>query len=237
MNRKLKLAITLLVCIAATACSTTKTPLNRALVHQEKISTVNLKSIEQNITIELSSSGTSAGGAGAGVLGALVGAVVDSSVNSGRKNSFSEIQESTDVMSASMVLKNTLEHNLVGDAFSQELVIDSEYDQSIKKPYLIPILTPSIIMSPNYGVISILLTTQTTQTSLKNEEKQNRYNGSYSSQQLAESSSLSVSKEDNKQYWLDNPVALREKIVNGLYDVAKQFADDFNSLNSPDEEE
>ena len=87
-------------------------------------------------------------------------------------------------------------------------------------------------MSANYGVIDILLTTSTTQQSLKNAEKQNQYKGIYSSQQLIESDSLSVSKKDNKQYWLDNPVALREKIVNGLYDVAKQFADDFNSVLS-----
>ena len=37
-----------------------------------------------------------------------------------------------------------------------------------------------------------------------------------------------ASKETNKQYWLDNPVVLREKLVNGLYEVAKQFSEDLN---------
>ena len=232
MSKNFKLAVILFFCFTATACTTTRTPLNRDLVHQEKISTVNVNKLSENVSIELSDSGASTGAAAGGLLGVLVGAAIDSGVNSSRKKSFDTIQGSTDVMSANTILKNALEHNLVGDAFSENILIDSEFDRSVKKPYLVPIITPKITMSSNYGVIDILLMTSTTQQSLKDTEKQNQYKGVYSSQQLAESDSLSVSKKDNKQYWLDNPVALREKIVNGLYDVAKQFADDFNSAIS-----
>lgn len=230
MNNNLKLMFILIFCLVVTGCATNN-PLNRELVHQETIKTVNLNLLTENVSIELSSSGSAGGAAAGGLLGALVGAAVDSGINSSRNAAFDVIQEKSDDMSANAVLQNALEHSLEGKAFSEGLVIDSKYDRSIKKPYLTPIVRPSVIMSANYGVINVLLVTSTTQKSIKNAETYNQYNGVYSSQQVVGSDSLSVNKKENKQFWIDNPLVLKEKIINGLYDVAQQFADDFNSIS------
>lgn len=232
MNTNLKKFLILCICIASSACSTTKVQLNRDLVHQEKVNTINVNPMVENISIELSNSGTTTGVVAGGLVGALIGGAVDSSINSSRKKSFGEIQESTNVMGSNAILKNALTHYSEGNAFGENVIINLGFDNSIKKPYLLPILTPSITMSSNYGVIDILLKTSTTQKSSNNSEKQNQYKGSYSSQQVIESDTLDASKEDNKQYWIDNPIILREKIVDGLYDVAKQFADDFNAASN-----
>ena len=81
-------------------------------------------------------------------------------------------------------------------------------------------------MSSSYDVVDITLKVTTAQKSPRNTE--NQHKSTYSSQQLIDNASLESGKEENKQYWIDNPIILKEKIVNGLYDVAEQFADDFN---------
>lgn len=203
MNINLKLFAISIICAVATACTTT-TSLNRSLVHKEKIQTVNLNHLAENISIELSAA------------------------NANKKETFKTIQGNLDDFSSNMVLKAALAHNLLdGNAFSDNVIIDSAFDVSIETPYLIPVLTPSIIMSANYDVIDIVLKTSTTQKAKNGGE--NQYKVIYSSQQIIQTSSTA---EKNKQYWVDNPLVLKEKIVNGLYDVAQQFSNDFNTAVS-----
>ena len=83
-------------------------------------------------------------------------------------------------------------------------------------------------MASDFGVVDVFLTASINQKALKNSQKQNQYEGSCSSRQVISSTNFVTSKEANKKYWIDNPVVLREKIVNGLYEVAKQFSEDFN---------
>jgi len=218
--------------VLSTACTTTQTPLNRDLIHKEKIQTVNLNQLGQNIRIELanSSSGSTAaalgsvGGAGGALLGSLLGSAIDAGTNSKRVKAFTEIQDKLNDINLNAVLHNALEHNLVGSAFSESLIIDTEFDRTIKKPYLKPILTANVVMSSNLSTISISLKTSTTQKNQSGDLKQ--YNKSYFSQQFIDDKSLG--KEGNKQFWIDNPIVLKEKLVNGLYHVASQFAEDYN---------
>lgn len=226
MNTKLKLILILTVCGAISACAS-NSPLNRDLIHQEKIQTVNVKQLDENISIQESSSGLVIGAVAGGLIGGAIGSAVDSNINSGRKKNFASTQESINNFNVNVILKNALEHKLLdGKAFSDSVVIDTGFDQSVKKPYLIPVLTPSIVMSSSYDVVDITLKVTTAQKSPRNTE--NQHKSTYSSQQLIDNASLESGKEENKQYWIDNPIILKEKIVNGLYDVAEQFADDFN---------
>ena len=226
MNTKLKLILILTVCGAISACAS-NSPLNRDLIHQEKIQTVNVKQLDENISIKESSSGLFIGAVAGGLIGGAIGSAVDSNINSGRKKNFASTQESINNFNVNVILKNALEHKLLdGKAFSDSVVIDTGFDQSVKKPYLIPVLTPSIVMSSSYDVVDITLKVTTAQKSPRNTE--NQHKSTYSSQQLIDNASLESGKEENKQYWIDNPIILKEKIVNGLYDVAEQFADDFN---------
>ena len=83
MKKYFKLTTILLICLGASACSVKKVSLNRPLVHQEKINTVYLNSLGENVSIELSdSSSATSAAAGGGFLGAIVGAAVEAGINS-----------------------------------------------------------------------------------------------------------------------------------------------------------
>jgi len=212
MNVNLKRVSILLFCAAATACTSTGvgtatsyatnsgSSLNRTLIQQQKIKSVNLSQLSQNIKIEQ----------------------VNSSVpdfNSIRNTRFSTVQRSIDNINVNAVLKNALEHNLVGAAFSDDLVVNSKVS-SLGNSYLVPALTPSITMAPNYDFVTVTLSTSTAQTGSSTSQ----YKAVYTSKQVI---GVTTSKS-NKLFWNDNPLVLKERIVNGLYDVSKQFADDFN---------
>ena len=222
MKIKAKLILILIVCATATACSSTKN-LDRTLVQQKKIKTVNLNQLDENIAIEKADSGLVTGAVIGGVVGGVIGNAIDSGTNKKRKKGFALIQENINNINANAVLKNALQHNLVGSAFSENLIIDSEYDKSIKKPYLIPILKPSIVMSSNYSSFEVKLKASTTY------DGQKKYKSSYTVEKIADTPGLDPTKEQNKQFWADNPLILKEKLVDALYDVTKQFANDFNS--------
>ena len=229
MNINLKLLPILGVCLISTACSTTS--LNRDLVHQEKVKTVYINKLDSNVSIAKSNRGKIVGTVLGGVVGLPIGSAVDAKTNAKRKEGLNDLQEKINDFNVNVVIQNALEHNLLdSNAFSSEVLITSEFDSTVKKPYLIPVLTPSIVIAANYGSIDIKLNTSTSQKSESNSDKQNQHKGNYSSNQTIASSHLSKDKDINKQYWLDHPIELKEKVVNGLYDVTKQFADDFNSL-------
>jgi len=200
MNVNSKLILALITCITATACTTTG-GLNRSLVHQEKIQYVDVSLLSQNVVIELSDS---------------------NALNDSRTRNFGSLQRKIHDINVNAVLKNALQHNLIGNAFDEDLTIGSQADVSLNDSYLVPILTPTVIMSSDYGAINITLTTTTTQLNANGEREQ--YDAVYSSKQVI---GVSTSKS-NQLFWNDNPLILKERIVNGLYDVANKFAKDFN---------
>ncbi len=220
-----KILIVLLIAVFSSAC-TTAPKLNRTLVHQEKIRTVNLQKLDQNINIQLSDNTTTAAVAG-GLVGILVGGAIDANINSKRNKALEPLREKITDIDVNKVLINALTHYLSeGKAFSNDVVIDSEYDKDIKKPFLVPILTPNVVILANYSGVRVSLAVSTSQKSAN--KKQNRYNSVYVSQQDLDAG-LASDKETSKQFWMDNPILLKEKIVDGLYDVSKQFADDYNA--------
>jgi len=225
MNLNIKVLVAVFFCLTLSACATTP-ELNRELVHQEKISTINLDQMDQNISIEKANNAATSAVAG-GLLGVLVGGAIDRNTNSRRRTALDPFIEMLDGLNVNMVLKNALEHNMSdGKAFSEEVVIDTEYDRDIKKPFLTPILSPNVVMLADYSGVGVSLLASTSQESTNN--KQNRYARTYASEQDMDPEFL-AKREANKQYWKDNPLILREKIVDGLYDVAKQFTDDYNA--------
>jgi len=128
-------------------------------------------------------------------------------------NAFKVVQRNLNDFSSNAVLKEALQHNMLdGKAFGDEVVVGSGSSKSASSA---PVLTPVVIMSADYGVVNVVLIKR------KSGKKDNVI---YSSLQKVGSHSIS-----NKQYWVENPLVLKEKIVNGLYDVAGQFANDANS--------
>jgi len=225
MNSNIKLLFAAAAGLFLSACASTP-ELNRGLVHQEKIKTINLDKMDQNISIQVANNGVTGAAAG-GLIGILVAGAIDGSTNTKRKKALEPYHEVLNDINVNMVLKNALEHNMLDSkAFSEDVVINTEYDKEIKKPYLTPILTPNVIMLANYSGVLVSIVASTAQESAK--KKQNKYSSVYQSEQLMDEAFL-AKKEENKQYWKDNPLILKEKIVDGIYDAAKQFTDDFNS--------
>jgi len=229
MNINVKLTLILIFCAVTSACTTTSS-LNRDLVHQEKIKTVYVNQMSQNVSVESTNSNSTVGFLLGGPIGYAVGSAVDSNVKSKKQKELSNIQDNINNFSVNAVLKTALQHNLVGNAFADNVIIDSNFDSSIKKPYLIPVLKPSVTISSDYRVVSVQLKTSTTHKASNGTQKQ--YKGVYTSQKFVGGNASSTDKESNKQFWTDNPILLKEKIVNALYDVAQQFANDFNAQAS-----
>ncbi len=231
MNVNLKLFFISTICVFVTACAT-KNPLNRDLIYKEKIETIHLNRLNENISIERSRVN--------GVIESdLISRVIDTSALSEKQdiisdipdNVFSKIKENLNDFDVNKVLKNALEHNILDkNVFNENVIVSQNFDKSIKNSYLIPVLTARIVMSADYSEVTISLRSSTTQQADNNDPKQNNAKSTYSSvQRTTLSGRLSSDEQANKQYLLDNPVVLKEKIVDGLYDVTKQFVDDFNA--------
>lgn len=224
MNTHLTLLTTLLVCLVLSGCASTST-LNRELVHKEKIKTVKVNRMEQNINIQQADS-TTTGAVAGGLIGVLISSAVDSSSNEKRQTALEPFIEMLVGLDVNKILKNALEHTLSGgSAFVEDVDVNVNYGEGIASPFLTPIVTPKVIMLANYSGVRADLHVSTSQGN--NGKKQNKFVSVYSSKQLMDTTSL-AKREQNKQFWKDNPVLLREKIVNALYDATKQFADDFN---------
>ncbi len=225
MNLNIKVLAVLFGCLALSAC-TTVPELNRELVQQQKITSINLNQMDQNMNID-AADGATASAATGGLIGALVGGAIDSNINAKRKKALEPMLEMIDSLNVNMVLNNALEDNLErGGAFSENVVINTNFDGSVKTSFLVPTLTPNVIMKANYSGVMVVLDASMPQQSAEN--KQSQYNSTYTSEQVLDSDLLSK-REDNKQFWKDNQLLLREKIVDGLYDVAEQFVDDYNA--------
>ena len=84
-------------------------------------------------------------------------------------------------------------------------------------------------MLASYSGVSVQLFSVVNQKSIDDAEKTNQYRRVYTSVQKVDLDTT-INRFKNKDFWEDNPLILREKIVNGLYDVAKQFSDDYNEI-------
>lgn len=141
--------------------------------------------------------------------------IIISSSDSRELHDFKEVQIKTNNFGVNKILKNALDHHLLDqdDEFSGNVVPNATIDKNAKSSYLKPLLIPSITMSDDYRVITIELTAKI--------DKSQRV---YSSKKVVANGTPS----ENKQYAINNPILLKEKIINALYDVAQQYANDFN---------
>ncbi len=188
MNINLKLFAVSIICLVATACTTT----NKNRESNEPTQWINVYQLSENITIN--------------------------STDSRELHDFKVVQTKTNNFGVNKILKNALDHYLLDqdDEFSGNVVANATIDKSTKSSYLKPLLIPSITMSDDYRVITVELTATADQTQRV-----------YSSKKIVANGTLS----ENKQYAINNPIPLKESIVNALYDVAQQYADDFNRVN------
>jgi len=171
------------------------------LIIQEKIQTINLNKLGANIALE------------------------EADEYESENETFSAVLENLDDFSSNMVIQSALNHYVLdGNAFSDSLALNLLFDNAAEKSPLTPVVTPNVMMSADYSSIHISLHTATAHQGINGEKKQ--YKSKYTTQKLIPTK---INAEENKQYWVDNPLELKEKIVNGLYEVSQQFTDDFNT--------
>lgn len=225
MKPSIKVLAVLIGCLVLSACATAP-ELNRELVQQQKITSINLNQMDQNMNIDTSDNSATSAATG-GLIGALVGGAIDSNANAKRKKALEPMLDMIDSLNVNMVFNNALEDSLErGGAFGESVAINTNFDGAVKESFLVPTLTPNVIMKADYSGVMVVLDASISQESA--EKKQSQYNSTYTSEQILDSDLLSK-REDNKQFWKDNQLLLREKIVDGLYDVSEQFVDDYNA--------
>ena len=141
--------------------------------------------------------------------------IIISSSDSKKIHDFKVVQTKTNNFGVNKILNNALDHHLLDqdDEFIGDVVPNATIDKSSKSSSLKPLLIPSITMSDDYSVISVELTAKTGQSEQVYSSKKIVANGTPS---------------ENKQYAINNPLELKELIINALYDVAEQYASDFN---------
>jgi len=212
-------------CLLLSACAST-TKLDRELVHQEKIKTINLNQMPENISIQEADNTTTSAVAG-GLVGVIIGNAIDSNINSKRRKALEPFIEMLAGLDVNKVLMNALDHNLTGGkAFSEEIAIETFSSTQTEQSYLVPVVSPSVVMLADYSGVLVGLAVSTPQE--QTDKRPKRYNSFYSSKNTMDDE-LQAKREENKAFWNNNSLLLREKIVDGLYDVAKQFANDYNS--------
>ena len=138
-----------------------------------------------------------------------------STTDSEKVHDFKVVQTKTNNFGVNKVLKNALDHHLLDqdEEYGGTVVPNATIDESAESSPLKPLLIPNVTMSDDYGVITVELTAKTGQSQRVYSSKETVANGTVS---------------ENKQYAINNPLVLKEKIINALYDVAQQYATDFN---------
>lgn len=188
MNINLKLFTVSIICLVATAC-TTSTTTSKRIEGKEKAQWINVYQLSENITI--------------------------SSTDSRKLDDFKVVQIKTNNFGVNKILINALDHHLLDqdDEFSGDVVPNATIGKNSESSDLKPLLIPSITMSDDYRVITVELIAKTDQSQRVYLSKKIVANGTPS---------------ENKQYAINNPIPLKEKVINALYDVAEQYANDYN---------
>lgn len=142
--------------------------------------------------------------------------IIINSTDSKKVNDFKVVQVKTNNFGVNKILKNALDHHLLdqNDEFNGDVVPNATIEKNSQPSNLKPLLIPSITMSDDYRVIIVELTAKTNQNQRV-----------YLSKQIVSDGTLL----ENKQYAINNPILLKEQIIIALYDVAEQYASDFQS--------
>ena len=225
MNNFHRLLTISLLAIFLSACAGKKVELDRAVLSSQKIEAVRIDQISNAIGSQKSTVAKKVGPF-AGVGGFLISTAIDRSTNARRNKKLAPLTEALADYDISKQTETALRKNLKGNVFASELNIDSNFDPKDKtKPYLVPTVTPSAIMAANYSKMSVELAVVTYQN--KDGKRPNKQ--SYVSEYVLDSQGEKVNKEDNFQFWSDNPELLIERINMLIDEAASKFALDFNS--------
>jgi hypothetical protein len=234
MNRPIIKVLSLIVIVGLlNACATTPpgSNLDRSVFDTHKIREINIQQLNQSIQPEFVK-GSAMGGVigrvvgasvGVGAVGSIVNGVVDAGVNVLRKKKFEPVLASLGEFNANHTFKETLAQHLKGRAFDANLKLNPDFGHEDTKRTMVPTITPNIMMSENYESVGVLISAYTRQP-----DKRKPYHTFYFSQQFINDNPAAGNKDQNREFWIENPDALVKKINTGIDDVVQRFANDLN---------
>ena len=219
------LAVIALAAVLLSACTGKKVELDRSIFDSRKVEAVRIDQLDSSLSAEKSNSGKKVGLIG-GVAGVLIGSAVDANTNASRTKKLTPLSQALGEYDINKQIAASLENHLKGSAFAEQMRLDTNFDPKDKtKLFLVPRVTPNVIMAADYSSISVILNTITYQ----NDEGKKPHRGEYSAEYILYSQGEEVNKEDNFQFWSDNPDLLKENINATIDQAVNDFASDFNS--------
>jgi hypothetical protein len=218
----------LLIAVAGllNACATSPVAIDQRAFNSNKIQELHIQPLKNNITPVKQSTASIASTLGAGLIGSVASSVFDAGVHLTQKQKLNGMLERIKDYDVNVALKNILADKLQGEAFSDDLTIRERPAQATALPLMTPSIKPKVVMSKNYTTIGVVLDTRTLIS-----KSQAPFKSAYFSERFIDESIVSDNKNDNKQYWVENPDVLINKIESGLAEIAQQFADEYNGEN------
>ena len=227
-RKLIHLSTLLLVAGTLSACAGKKIELDRTVFETQKVEVVRINQLGSILTAEKSNSGKKVGLIG-GVAGVLIGSAVDANTNKSRAKKLTPLAQAMGEYDVNQKIIESLQKQLKGNAFNEQLRLDTNFDPKDKvKPYLVPRVSPSVVMAADYASISVVLNVVTYQ----NKEGKRPHKEKYSAEYILDSQGEKVNKEDNFQFWSDNPELLKENISATIDEAVSKFANDFNLANN-----
>ena len=221
-----RLAVISLMILLLSACAGKGIELNRSVFESNKIALVRVDQLQSTVRAEKSTTREKIGIFG-GVTGVVVGTVIDKSTDAARARSLTPLAKALSDYNINQHVSDALANHLRGGAFAERVTFDTIINPKDKtKPYLVPRVTPSVVMAADYSSIIVTFEVVTYQ----NREGKKPHRGVYSAEHVLDSHGEKVTKSDNFQFWLDNADILKEHISLKIDEAAAEFAKDFNSL-------
>ena len=228
MKNSYQLTIIIVISIFLSACAAKKNQLDRSIFQSNKIEVIRIDQLGSNLSAEKSNRAKKIGLIG-GVPGVLIGSVVDSKTNATRTKTLAPLTKALGDYDINQQILDSLSKQLTGRAFAARVNLDTSFEAKEKiKAFLVPRLTPSVVMSADYSSVTVLLEVITYQ----NRRGRKPHRGTYSAAHVLDDHGEEVTKEDNFQFWLDNPEILIENISEKIDQAVAEFIQDYNLENA-----
>lgn len=208
-----------------TACASTPIELNRETLTQKKINKVVVFEREDQLSYTHSDSSSAAIAAG-GLLGAVIGSGIDSGVNKNRQANTNQINLALENYKPYEFLAKAVKNMAVGGVFSESLdvVVASSGIESLEKGVLY--LSPNFIASPDLKTLTVISI-----ASLQQTDEGSPYTFTTEGQEFY--NPIKTTKEESRDYWVDNPRELAKDMETGAYAVTSNIVNHFNNSGTP----
>ncbi len=222
---KIKLLLLTIFALALTGCASTPIELNREALTQKKINKIVVIEKEDQLSYTHSDTSSSAIAAG-GLLGAVIGSGIDSGVNKNRQTNTNQINLALGNYTPYGFLAKAIKKIAVGGVFSDSLNVEVVSSILESQENGVLYLYPNFLASPDLQTLTVVSTASIQQSAEGSPyvflgERKEFYNP------------IKTTKEESRDYWIDNPQELAKDMEKGAYAVIGDIVNHFNSSSTP----